>query len=77
MPNPPTFTPANKIFEFSVKFERSKAAGTLLIIWLNPRLAKKVLKDEFKAFFKKFCTSAIDEIFEVKIKNPANVKSRE
>ena len=76
VPRPDTFTPANKAFPFSVNFERSKAAGTLLMIWLETRAERYVAKGVSSNFEKSKEIFSIEEIEPVNKKKPKNVKSK-
>ena len=76
MPRPATFTEANNSFAFWVKFDKSKAAGTLLIIWLESKPARYVAKELSNIPEKTKDNFSIEEIEPVNKKNPTKVKRR-
>ena len=71
VPRPPMLTPRRRAFPLAVKPESSRAAGTLLMIWLVSRAVRYSRPDS--RFFNRVSTASIRARFPEKMENATKV----
>ena len=74
VPRPPKLQPMIRLCHCDVNPERSRAAGTLLMIWLV--ITETIYTRPFKTEKRKFLTGSILAKFPTKMKNAKKVPSR-